>query len=528
MSTENSELKLMTDDDIQSFIMDGIFSISPGVSVSTHQEIHESLVHSCETESPLGNNVLSRIPQMHQILRDPKVSGSLTSILGENYLLHPHRAVHRSTPVSEDTSNFDISTDKYLLGKNSTATSLWHQDAQSPTARARHHLPKYVIGFYFPHEVTSSMGPTRFKLGSYMQEDESAEDNLYQPAHINAGTFILCHFDMVHAGFPNFANFDRYLVKFVFTRTEYPVKPRWDMKDTSWKTASNAMTKNSYLNAWEHIWNWLLGDAAVSKNIHYSMQKTNTIKDQRIESIYHQSNPEQIVTLIKRLRSCEGENRHKRTLIQTEKEEYTLQDKKTDERRWNERAVVMEDESYALASIGEAALDDVLKLLDSHDPWIQINGIFIIGEIGYSSEKIVEILSKFLQSPHQEVIRQTLDALAVMPNQITSACLSAISALLKEKPANWLNAIVERGWTASDQIYLNASILLLNCSYKGKNKDNLESVLNNILQFSSGYSSIVASKALVNLGSSTAINTALTYFSDRAWDDTLIPSKKRY
>ena len=119
------------------------------------------------------------------------------------------------------------------------------------------------------------------------------------------------------------------------------------MKDTSWKTSSNAMTRNSYLNAWEHIWNWLLGDAAVSKNIHYSMQKTNTIKDQRIESIYHQSNPEQIVTLIKRLRSCEGENRHKRTLIQTEKEEYTLQDKKTDERRWNERAVVMEDESYA-------------------------------------------------------------------------------------------------------------------------------------------------------------------------------------
>ena len=82
MSTENSELKLMTDDDIQSFIMDGIFSISPGVSISTHQEIHESLVHSCETESPLGNNVLSRIPQMHLILRDPKVSGSLTSILG--------------------------------------------------------------------------------------------------------------------------------------------------------------------------------------------------------------------------------------------------------------------------------------------------------------------------------------------------------------------------------------------------------------------------------------------------------------
>ena len=231
MTTLNSDLKLLDDQDVQRFVMDGMLSFHPDVSSETHEEIHNLLSNCSENESPLGNNVLSRIPQMHEVLRSKEVDGAITSILGKNYLLHPHRAVHRSTPVASDSSSFDITTDKYLVGKNSTTTSLWHQDAQSPTARARHHLPKYIIGFYFPHDVTSEMGPTRFKLGSYMQHDESAEDNLFQPNFIKAGTFMICHFDTVHAGFPNFSNQDRYLVKFVFTRTEYPVKPRWNLKN---------------------------------------------------------------------------------------------------------------------------------------------------------------------------------------------------------------------------------------------------------------------------------------------------------
>ena len=144
MSALISDLKLLDDQDIQRFIMDGMLSFHPDISSETHKEIHSLLSNCYENESPLGNNVLSRIPQMHKVLRSREVDGAITSILGENYLLHPHRAVHRSTPVASDPSSFDIATDKYLVGENSTTTSLWHQDAQSPTARARHHLPKFI------------------------------------------------------------------------------------------------------------------------------------------------------------------------------------------------------------------------------------------------------------------------------------------------------------------------------------------------------------------------------------------------
>ena len=118
MTTLNSDLKLLDDQDVQRFVMDGMLSFHPDVSSETHEEIHNLLSDCSENESPLGNNVLSRIPQMHEVLRSKEVDGAITSILGKNYLLHPHRAVHRSTPVASDSSSFDITTDKYLVGKN--------------------------------------------------------------------------------------------------------------------------------------------------------------------------------------------------------------------------------------------------------------------------------------------------------------------------------------------------------------------------------------------------------------------------
>ena len=112
MSALISDLKLLDDQDIQRFIMDGMLSFLPDISSETHEEIHSLLSNCYENESPLGNNVLSRIPQMHKVLRSREVDGAITSILGKNYLLHPHRAVHRSTPVASDSSSFNIATDK--------------------------------------------------------------------------------------------------------------------------------------------------------------------------------------------------------------------------------------------------------------------------------------------------------------------------------------------------------------------------------------------------------------------------------
>ena len=53
MTTLNSDLKLLDDQDIQRFIMDGMLSFHPDVSSETHEEIHNLLSNCSENESPL-------------------------------------------------------------------------------------------------------------------------------------------------------------------------------------------------------------------------------------------------------------------------------------------------------------------------------------------------------------------------------------------------------------------------------------------------------------------------------------------
>ena len=97
--------KLLSDDQIRSFIVDGFISLRPDVDPEVHDDIHQSLKISSEKESPHGNNVLSRVPKMHEVLRCATINGALVSLLGPDYFLHPHRALHKSTPMDKKLEN---------------------------------------------------------------------------------------------------------------------------------------------------------------------------------------------------------------------------------------------------------------------------------------------------------------------------------------------------------------------------------------------------------------------------------------
>ena len=199
------------------------------------------------------------MPILQYVLRHEKVHGALTSLLGSDYLVHPHRAIHRSTPLEDRDVDFSMDSNAHVMGVGSTATSLWHQDAQSPLARARHHFPKFLLGFYFPHEVDSSMGPTRFLRASYCDNGPDQTRSIYQPEHVRAGTFFLAHFDIAHAGFPNFSGHDRYMLKFVFARTRSATSPSWNNQSEDWAPGENREGESSlYHPAASYIWNRML------------------------------------------------------------------------------------------------------------------------------------------------------------------------------------------------------------------------------------------------------------------------------
>jgi ectoine hydroxylase-related dioxygenase (phytanoyl-CoA dioxygenase family) len=72
------------------------------------------------------------------------------------------------------------------------------------------------------------MGPTRFLAGSHLYatlHDLRAEQAVMQ--EIPAGSVVIAHFDLVHAGSPNNSEQMRYMMKFVALRCENPTRPTW-------------------------------------------------------------------------------------------------------------------------------------------------------------------------------------------------------------------------------------------------------------------------------------------------------------
>ena len=80
-------------------------------------------------------------------------------------------------------------------------------------------------------------------------------------------------------------------------------------------------------------------------------------------------------------------------------------------RRWNERAIVYDDAAYDLAAIGAPAIKVLDHLLIHKDPWVVLNALFALGEIGPPAKSSIPKISKLLDHELQEIVRQALDTL---------------------------------------------------------------------------------------------------------------------
>lgn len=520
---------LLDDEAVRAFIANGFLRLTPDVDAGVHAEVEALIRHAVERETWYGNNILARVPKMHRVLDCPVVRGALTSLLGEGYYLHPHRAIHSSTPVEGPLDNLTAETDAPPMGKGSAAGSGWHQDAQSPLARARHHLPRYLIGFYFPHDVPLAMGPTRVQAGSHLYAQPGRPGNVVFE-EVAAGTFFLLHFDMVHAGFPNRTAQTRYMVKFVFTRTRAPDAPTWNNAEPAWRRPADCALGFDLPATWGHIWHWMRGapatrasgpcDDAGASAFGAAHQPT------RLEAIYGGAHT--VDALQDALLARAGQDRHERALLKDgDGRPVPRDDVRGYPRRWNERAVVMEDAAYALAAQGAAAVDALAALLAHEDPWIRINAAFALGEIGAPARSAAPALAGLLDSPHQQEVRQALDAVAALSGGL-GAALPGIERLLTRSNPHWQAPQVLRGWSGEDQVRLNAAFALLGGATAGEHADAIERIATASLGDKNGYVSAVATETLTRLGTPSALDAALRFLAERRWDDTLMGRAKGY
>ena len=287
---------LLTDEQMRGFIVNGY------VRVQTHlpDAVHEAIFNRSEglfsgTSDPRKdfarnpqNNIVPMIPELRQVLEAPELVGALTSILGPDYLLHPHRHCHPNYPAGGDGDGTDNGggTDA-----GPRLTMIPHKDGHANGAKPRHRVPRWAIIFYYPQDCPQEQGPTavipRSQYHHVLTHDQALqfptkdstiplpetaaggslllpESYVYRkllPLSCPLGTVSIMHFDVGHSVLANLMERMRYGHKFVFMRTRNPSAPSWNLAAGGWQTPALPDDAPDNEIVWTSIWNWLRGSS---------------------------------------------------------------------------------------------------------------------------------------------------------------------------------------------------------------------------------------------------------------------------
>ena len=118
----------LDDEQVRRFICDGVLVLDSDVAPAMHQRIFDKIQWNNTREFNMGNNVLPRVPELQHVLDAPVIHGALQSVLGDDYILHPHRFMHASEPLGEADRDMALNGDEHgpPMGEGSTAASVWH------------------------------------------------------------------------------------------------------------------------------------------------------------------------------------------------------------------------------------------------------------------------------------------------------------------------------------------------------------------------------------------------------------------
>ncbi len=531
---QQAEPHLLSDAQVQTFISDGFLVLQPDLPAAVHAAVYDKLQLMLDKDYNPGNNILPRVPELQRVLDAPEVRGALQSVLGADYVLHPHRFCHSNLPGEETPEGPKV-------GEGSTTFVGWHQDSHNPLARPRHHFPTYAMLLYYPQDTPLELGPTQLIPGTLYHRSISDADRARGiQVSGDAGTCVLVHFDMAHGGSLNVGDHCRHMVKFVFARVSEPQQPSWNCHDRQWQPPHDPLNPHDQQAVWKWVWNRLCGDG-------------NSASERSAESADLQG----LVAVLEgdadleaRLRSCNelaelgsaaapavpaliasfsGPEPLRQNAI------YALaaigaaavpalgdhlQTSRAGE--WSEGVkglkFLLEDSAYALAAIGPAALP-ALEVASRHaDEWVRINALFAIGEMGAAAVEALDVLRLALKDESHRVVRTALDALGQLGSAAAPA-LSEVDALLREERPEWSTSKLRREWSGADMVRTNAALALLRM---GPQVPEVEEVLLRTLGDTCGYVNSFAIEALLRLDSPSAMRGAVRHLRTHCWDDTLI------
>ena len=375
----------------------------------------------------IGDNLRARIPRLESFLYGQTVQGALTSILGDDFVLHPHHFVHEAT----------------------TADQSFHQDGNLPwndRAHYRSHRPNWAMLFYYPQAVTLDAGPTEVLPGTqYWTTDFEKDDGTWhrgdaldknlrrgdlstddlavrdrriaavvdtlgiegvrrQKIEVPAGGIVLAHYDLMHRGSRMSADFDgrRFMYKFYYLRTRDPVTP-------SWRNGAAAPAHSSPDIIVDTAWHWLRGQADWRPDVAPSDQveriELAPAEDERVRLGY------EIGWLARSRADCREQLRD---LLFSAKE------------------AVRRTAAYAVGIAGPACEPIVLEAMASPNARVRRVGAYAAGEAQITSSAVVEALFGLLETDADDLVRSNaayaLGWIGRRPGTPVSGCATAETA----------------------------------------------------------------------------------------------------
>lgn len=452
---------LLDDAQMRSFIANGYLVLNTDFPQEFHDRLNARLAEVMEKEGNWGNNILPRVPEVNEVFRHPAVRGALTSVVGPDYIMHPHRHCHYTFPGRKVQS--------------------WHKDSYWGYQKVRNHHNWWAMIFYYPQTVDTEMGPSGILEGTQFYAkrpgDESEREIFVEGA---AGTFALIHYDLWHRGGANLSQRNRAMMKFQFVRMNRPTAPAWNNQESDWRELNGEGPPHQHEELWREQWRWHRGETGTGGA---------TSEASRSE-------------LVERLRS--GYEPHAvdaayRLAAQAE----SGLDALVDGLRSGEKNV-SRNAGYGMSVMGEVAIDPLVASLEDGDESARTHAAFALGELGIGDEKAAAALAQACRDEAELVRRAAVESLGMLPPTDSS-----VSTLIDNLGAD-----------EDDQVRFTTALSLQRI---GPAAAEAVPALEKALKDENRYVRANAVDALRRIGTPEAVEIAFEHLSAQRWCTTTTP-----
>ncbi|MDF2651941.1 MAG: phytanoyl-CoA dioxygenase [Paenibacillus sp.] len=505
---------LLTDEQMMQFVVKGYLVLQNDLPVELHQGIKNKIYNVFHEEGNPGNNILPRIPDIQQFFDTPVVRGALTSVLGPDYYMHPHRHCHYNKPSNEPPGG----------GQQ------WHKDGYWSSMRS--HRPWWAMIFYYTQDVTEEMGPTAIMEGSQYYEKFLGDKGETLLPTGKAGTMVLVHFDLWHRASQNVSNLDRYMLKFQFVRLRAPEYPSWNNRSKEMAVPEGMPVM--HLNLWQDVWDWLRGEPAVE-------QSETSPDEERLLQLQHKLTSEdesirgRAADELGLLGAAAASCAPALGLLLNDPIETTALNAAYALGHMGPQGVevllghisagttlLAERAAYGLQGAGTEAIPGLLRTLDHADEKRRGLAVFVLGMLGSSKSEVVTSLIAALQDESEWVRRNAVEALGMIGNaagQVVPALTKALEASLLSETDDAPNSndmYENRQRYITNKIGYTAALSLLRRGKEGDAGQVIRS-LEQALHSKDRYVRAYASEALTHIRTDEAVNALIRYYRSARW-----------